>query len=284
MKPLVFIHIPKAGGKSFELLLRSNYPDDSKVIRLYRTGGQELDGVFEKVPRYKIEQAELIYGHIPHRIEQYIGRSCEYTSILRNPVERLISFYRYVKYDFDKHPLHTKLNSGEIGMIDLLSEDNFELNKMTKLLAGIDIREPPAIHMLSVAKSNLEKMKAFGLLEKYEESCLLISKVFHWTHPFYMKVNSTSDTGKSEIFEERILERIAEANDLDMQLYEYAQTLFAQRVEVEGDAFAHALRSYQVLQHGQYSPSAQNTTVRDESFDSVTKHQTCVHQYLDAVT
>ena len=164
MKPLVFIHIPKAGGKSFEKLLLLNYPDPRKVIRIYRTTKQELGEVFTKVPRQKIEHFDLMYGHIPCRIEKYTGRPCDYITMLREPVERFLSFYRYVKYDFPSHPLHARLNSGELNLLNLINKRNN--NRMTKMLAGIDVNEPPPPSMFEDAKRNLKMMPVFGLLER----------------------------------------------------------------------------------------------------------------------
>lgn len=227
-------------------MLLNNYPVN-KTIRMYRVGGQDLGDVFSKVPRAKTESASLLYGHVPCRIEQYIQRPCNYFTILREPIRRFLSFYRYVKYDFKAHQLHTQLRSGEISISDLLVPESPELNKMTKLLAGIDVRENPRDGMLLEAKKNLANMKAFGLMEQFDASCLILSKTFRWKEPYYKKTNVTSTEGRNEKISESILSEIADANALDMELYNYGRRLFEEKLEKESRGLQVALSSFKKI-------------------------------------
>jgi len=233
----VFIHVPKTGGKSIESLLFSNYNRD-KMVPIYRTGGQDLSDVFSQYSDEELLYAELIYGHIPHRIHDLINRPCSYFTVLRDPVERFLSFYRFVKYDFDAHPLHQKLQSGEKTIEDIIGPNHPESNMMTKLLAGCDTREKLFPEMLDLAKANLDKMACFGIQEEFDASCLLLTKKLEWSMPFYQRTNVSSvskdtvqNTGE---ITEAIIKKIEKAQYLDIELYGYAKNKFDQVCVEEG--------------------------------------------------
>jgi len=225
----VFIHIPKTGGKSIESLLFANY-DKEKMVPIYRTGGQELSDVVAKYPKRELAESQLIYGHFPHRIEELIDRPCSYFTVLRDPVDRFLSFYRFVKYDFKVHPLHQKLQSGEKTIEDIIGPNHPESNMMTKLLAGYDAREKLLPEMLDEAKKNIDGMKCFGIQEKFDASCLLLAKKMGWFMPFYQRTNVSSVSKESvrdagEITPS-IIRKIRQVQYSDEELYEYAKNKF----------------------------------------------------------
>jgi hypothetical protein len=110
-------------------------------------------------------------------------------------------------------------------------------NGQTRMLSGIrsidtilghdDI--PP--HALEAAKSNLASMPCFGLSENFDESLLLFQKSFGWRNITYRSVNrAPRQAARSEISDE-VRRVIAQYNALDMELYEYGQKLFAERLQ-----------------------------------------------------
>jgi hypothetical protein len=58
----------------------------------------------------------------------------------------------------------------------------------------------------------------------------LMNYIFNWKPIDYQKLNTTPEGQKLEITPEA-QQALEECNILDMQLYEYAQALFAQRLE-----------------------------------------------------
>lgn len=230
-KMSVFIHLPKCGGKSLEQLLIRNY-GLTNMIRIYRPGKQPIDSVLPKIPQVKARSALLMYGHIPYGTGEKIGRCSDYFTVLRNSTSRFLSFYRYVKYDFKAHPLHKPLNNGRLSIIDLCSRNTYAntCNVMTKLLAGYETRDREQAFMLDMAKSNLDSMPAFGLMEYYQESIDWLADTFQWKYKDLGSVNVSSirDVNNREGDKVSILDiqRIREVNWMDEELYFYAKQKF----------------------------------------------------------
>lgn len=70
-----------------------------------------------------------------------------------------------------------------------------------------------------------------GLTEHYDESYLLMAKMFGWPIKNYPSVNVAKWKPRQNEIPSRTLRLIEKTNALDMELYEYASRLFAEKVE-----------------------------------------------------
>lgn len=229
----VFIHIPKTAGSAFRSVIEHNVPVDSR-IEIYRVGNTTLAQALE-VQRHKVDRAKIITGHFERRVHELIDRPVSYFTILRDPVERVLSLYKFIKVDFVKHPLHAKFASGEITFEQWITRrPPMASNVMTKMVSGLATEyEPSTPAMLPVAINALHRMAAFGIQERFNESVDIICEALGW-RPVYEDRNRSSLNNRAFIEAEQItpetLMAIRAANELDAALYAEAVSLMASRL------------------------------------------------------
>jgi hypothetical protein len=75
------------------------------------------------------------------------------------------------------------------------------------------------------------KLKAFGVVEFFDESMLLFKHVLEWKcYPVYRHTNQSSE--KSNLmFDEQALEKIRNLNQLDCRVYAQAKELFLKQIK-----------------------------------------------------
>lgn len=188
---LIFLHLPKTGGSTLTTLLRwqnrSPQPDEiARFITVERT--------FEEIDRLPLEQRatlRLLVGHFAYGVHEYVPKPCSYITIVREPVHRVISLYRYV-LSAPSHHLHQTLISSSMSLEDYVGSGihRFQTeNALTRQLVGRDEEDNPTLHDLEIAKRNLRSFRAV-LTEAFDErECDTIQTRPDWRTPFYLKRN-----------------------------------------------------------------------------------------------
>src|SRR5687768_14239089 len=87
---LVFVHIPKTAGVTFSTILAGFYQPG--VYSIYSTA--EI-AKFQQLTEAQRGTYELLQGHFPYGIHDYIPRPTQYITFLRDPVARVVSLYYF---------------------------------------------------------------------------------------------------------------------------------------------------------------------------------------------
>lgn len=196
----------------------------------------------------------------------YRQRTMHYFTVLRHPISRFISEYMHVRRGATwayGHQCNGKMITEEqvpacypgyyqgkfwsnVSLEKFMEcPYNWALNRQTVMLADLDgigcfnrtvaSTKERGQRMLQSAKRNLQKMSFFALSEYMVESGLLFE------HRFKVKFSIPNKQKKLEYqhsaplmhqiwSNSTLYNRIAELNHLDMELYEYAVTLFSERL------------------------------------------------------
>jgi hypothetical protein len=94
-KPVLFLHIPKTAGTSF-LTILGNVFGESRVRRL-RGAGEMVQAQIDRVVAEEIQDFDCLAGHFPiHQFSKYLDLFRPFT-ILRDPVERVMSLFRFFR-------------------------------------------------------------------------------------------------------------------------------------------------------------------------------------------
>lgn len=153
MKKINFVvHIPKTAGTSLRYVLQKN----KSVRMLYDYGNEspestpELVGVTpaQLAPESEIFDADkfnFICGHIPYGKYAHCAPPGTVVSIVRNPIERVVSEYQHIK----RHEGYT------CGFAEFSSEP-FQQNKQWRMLRGLDHKSGALIGLTSHYKYFVE--------------------------------------------------------------------------------------------------------------------------------
>lgn len=234
-----FIHVMKTAGGTLRAHIRANF-EPSEV---YPSGKFELDMTtanfviprLTSLPAARREQVRVFAGHFPFVAVELLGIEATTLTILRHPVERTLSYLR----DWRRH--HDRSLS-----LEQIYEDPFNFpclirDHQAKLFALTPTDEPNSyMHVLEVderrlelAKSNLERVDAVGLQERFGELLAELEHRYGWRFGQLPNRNvSRRRAGVPESFRRRI----AADNPADMAFYEHAISLCERRRARAGTA------------------------------------------------
>lgn len=203
---IIFMHIPKTAGSTLILILNEIYENiDQRSF---------VDERARIINLLKNEKPECISAHLPFGLHKYSSNECVYITMLRNPVDRVLSYYYWIQEHSITSPaknmtLEEYLNSNYYYRI---------VNQQTQFASGaFDPNEAD----LEKAKENLQNhFAAVGITERFDESILLFKNVLHWKYvPAYTRINVTN---KPEFTPDHLIKKIMVDNKLDVELYEWA--------------------------------------------------------------
>jgi hypothetical protein len=248
-EPLVlFLHIPKTAGTTLRHIIERQYPPDAILIQNQPTLHQAL----QALPPGKADRVSVVMGHLWFGAHALFARPATYLTMLRDPIDRIISHYYFVQRD-PQHYLHDVVRGMSLEEY-VTSNCSAEIsNDQTRLLAGSAPAEigQPSEDILATAKQNLDRHFAVvGLTEEFDWSVILMKRRFGWRSPFYLKRNVTRHPTKAKLSSETV-RLIEQRNQLDLAVYRYAQARFREQVEAQGTSFEQEVRQFKIL-NGSY--------------------------------
>lgn len=220
-----FVHIPKTAGSSFgtemNALLSPNYnvnidgdrrslPYHQKVVDATKTFNERL----------KQGPCRFASGHVPvtvlaRHVEGW--RDLKLITMLRDPVARVVSDYRY--QTTTAHPNYRKFLDNFPTLMSY-AEATRGRNKMFRFL------KPSANASVEDCKAFVVEHFAFvGLVEMYPLSFRLVTRLLGKERAPSRHVRRTTDSAHNQIeITPEIAERLREFNSQDVELYDYFRT------------------------------------------------------------
>jgi hypothetical protein len=229
-----FVHIQKTAGTALRHLLMDHFGEPA----VYPTRGVDgtdrvklvlsIDHLRERLIA-RGDEIEVITGHFPLCTTELLGGRHRTFTLLREPVERTLSYLRH----------HRENEPADRGKeLERIYEDPFRFhgfvhNHMTKMLAltpaemtdGMLTRVDFEQGHLDRAKDALADIDCVGLQERLDEFCRELEERFGWRLGRPTVMNATAPVDADDAFRARI----ADDNALDVELYEFATRLVADR-------------------------------------------------------
>ncbi|MDP6726841.1 MAG: sulfotransferase family 2 domain-containing protein [Candidatus Marinimicrobia bacterium] len=230
---LIFLHLPRTGGTTLRDILTKQYSDqetfENKTLL-------DTDGNFNENRVNQMSGYKLIKGHVYFGVHTFIPQTCSYFSMMRDPVERTISAYNYIKKRAN-HPYHELANSLSIEKFIKSGENKMVNNGQTRLIAGretslnIPFDKLDKSHLETAKKNITDHFLLIGLTERYDETILLLKHMLRWDTPYYSIANAIKRDERTKHIEPKLKELIIEYNQLDVQLYDYVSRLFDEQIK-----------------------------------------------------
>ena len=189
-KILIFLHLPRSGGITLKQIINRQY-ENKEIIALKNS--RESIANLDQLTKGEKQKIKCIIGHFPFGSHKYFYGESTYITMLRDPVDRIISHY-YSAISREYHYLHNEVVQKNMTLSEYVTSGiSFEMeNGCTQLLSGeekkipIDINTPEAQQCIKTAKENLIKyFTAIGIVERYDESLLLFKRKLGWKNIFY---------------------------------------------------------------------------------------------------
>lgn len=242
----LFLHIPKTAGTTLHHILLRHYSPGEIYTDVF---SEDLAvDTFRNLPQERKDQIKILWGHFSFGLHQYLPQPTTYFTFLREPVERVLSHYYFVRsrpeFVLNERIEKEKLNVNEVIQQGLIVDIK---NVQTRMLAGLPYLFPADAYTeehLEIAKENLRQhFSVIGLVERFDESLLLLQQAFGWHNIYYMQYNKTL---RHEEVSQETLKYIRDENALDMELYRHATTLFQAQVQDKGEKFANQVKRFQL--------------------------------------
>jgi hypothetical protein len=232
-----FCHLQKTAGTTLIRRIRSDFPEGAVYPKRDRSG--DIERVIS-VDRLRAAWADrgdsirVITGHFPLCVTDLLGAEFKTLTVVRHPLQRTISYMRHHRRrtPADRELPLEQVYHGELRFHGLVH------NHMTKMLsltvdemdAGVLTRVEFTPERLERAKERLAGVDVVGLQERFEDFTAELSRRFGWSLHDQLAPKQHPPLDLDPSFRDRILADNAD----DLELYEFAQRLVADRSRVRG--------------------------------------------------
>ena len=254
---VIFVHIPKTAGTTLRHIIQSQF-QPKNVFEFYhlKTQPPKVRKGIEKYNNLSEAQKKAIKfvsGHVGFGLHEFLQKPCTYITVLRDPVERVVSYYYFLHRNQNNIVKNKTLE-------EFIQTFGGVHNSMSCYLSGVTLKaqlQDPNIDIkseqfdretLEKAKSNLKQhFKIVGFVDKFDETCILLKKILGWNFSsFYARKNVAKHRNYTKDISKDTLSLIKKFNELDIQLYDYAREIFEEMINQQGDAFAEELHNFKV--------------------------------------
>ena len=235
-RPLIFLHIPKTAGTSFLDVLKRVYPTDG-VYEIYGEISDRIEKL-QALPELERRKINCLSGHYKFGLHEDLPGSATYVTFLRDPVERVISHYYYVRR-FPGHRLNSAITEDGVSLRGYVDLDPELSNGQVRMIAdGED--DTPQDELLEQALQNLQnRFPVIGITERFDTSVTVMSHCFDWPSAsvYYWKRNVSSSRPSVQEIDPDVRQYIESKNQVDRALYERASEWLDEHVEKMGADF-----------------------------------------------
>jgi pyrroloquinoline quinone (PQQ) biosynthesis protein C len=229
-----FVHLQKTAGTTMRQRLshyfgeHAIYPNGSDGKNVYQVV-VSIDHLLERMA-VRGHEVRVIAGHFPVCTAELLGGGFRSFTVLREPVERTLSYLRHHRQQTaeDRHKTLEEIYDDPFRFHGLAHNHMTKMFSLTldEMTAGMLTRVEFTEERVQRAKANLASLDLVGVQERFQEFCDELNEHFGWSLGHQPKwANRTEQVEVSDAFRERIIADHA----ADLELYEFALQLVEER-------------------------------------------------------
>jgi hypothetical protein len=232
-KIIIFDHLPKCGGTSLSHYLEDNYPYHKTFSINGHSPKLQLGSIakFKSYSEPKRLSFSLVKGHGADQLFDYCSPDSFKVTVLREPIDRIISHYYYVKRQ-PSHYLYHDVMSKNMSLFDYVDSGlSIELrNYYTTHFCKLPANEVTLLgeEAVEIALRNISlNYNLVGFVDNLDNFMNKLSELCDLKPSLKLnKANVTSNRKKVEEIDQATLSKIAEVNNLDILLYQKLKLKF----------------------------------------------------------
>ena len=227
-RAIIFLHIEKTAGTSISNLIAKAH-DPEAMLRIGST--PELMQILSKPSgkRYTAIMGHLFYGMHLFGLTYH---PYAYYTMLRDPVDRLVSQYHYIRRT-PGHHLHQLVNTNNLSL-EQFARTNHHANQQVIRLGfhihhhgnRFEIGHTDKDILVTAKHTLVHGVKHFGIYEHFDESIDRLSALIGVSINAIPQENVSFNRQKVADLDRSTLDLIRQGNALDMALYEFAKQVF----------------------------------------------------------
>ncbi len=242
----LFLHIPKTAGTTFETLLIKNFGED--YVPLYdSTIHDNFNAEETKAIATFFTEAKCVASHqlaCPLPQPNHVDVHYKPLTFLRNPVDRILSYYHYV----GKDPRHLGHLEFDEYFRQTLKRDYERTNGLGSGLCNAQAQTLDPNLEPGKILTQLDSLFFVGLTERFDESLLIFrKKLADEGVPFDIHYLSRKVRGRLSAKQHLSTESynmVAKHNELDQLVYDHAWQRLDREIEEYGADFAKDLEQF----------------------------------------
>ena len=249
VETLIFFHLNKAAGTTLRSILRRKFPFGARYTV------HSLDELLA-IPEEERKKIKYLEGHYIWGLHEHLSQRSTHITLLRNPVDRVISEYYYLLSRPDYTSLHNELTAKNVKNLEGYIREgiwhawNYQTGSISGFSKGSVLPYGPlplTLKDLEAAKTNLrEHFLFFGLSERFDESMVLLKRTFGWgiKDILYLRENVGQKRPPKKDISRDAIKLIEDNNKLDLELYAFARQMFEEAISRQGSSFKRDLKIF----------------------------------------
>lgn len=269
------MHVHKCGGTSLFHAIE-NMLGNQNVFWIDGRKWKEEEIRFQHLEEKSKANHKAVIGHMLYGYHKHFDYPYKYITILREPLERMVSFYNYVFREeiLDYHKLLIEKKPGFVDLVTSGIVPEMD-NGITRFISGVNWNEVPYGEVnedvFNLAIENIKNDFVFiGTLDRFNQSLLVIRNEFGCSsYPIYVSSNETKKKTKVigappilKSLRDRELKQIQHYIKWDEKLYKFAYKRYANKYDNLKSIQLKNFEKINTLYHWWYKNVKQNRYVK----------------------
>lgn len=225
---ILFMHIAKTAGTAFREAIIENYKY-SQVAYLYPHPPGLLVSNLGLLSLEQRARFRIVMGHFQYGIHEFLPQEYTYVTIVRDPVQRVISHYHYLR---QRQPELTSEGAVNLSLTEMLEQHrtvNLD-NHMVRCFSGVDENDVPPGHIdqrvYDLAIHHLRtQFKFVGYQDRVDEAYAALQKEFNWRARSSLEIVNKGEWSGEQV-DEATRAAIERFNTWDCRLYSKVREFF----------------------------------------------------------